>query len=153
MTSLYHRLSRDELIVLVETIEHDIELCNKKEREKNKLMLELCSPVVKHYECYSCKRWAMTCVSQCCFSEHQSWIPLNFDKLMVTHTSMMILKCLNCSRQVCKACCSEFNLQLVLCLSCAEKLNNPPKNTRLKLLRRFKSSAINEFVVSSIIER
>ena len=150
MTSLYHRLSRDELIVLVETIEHDIELRNKKEQEKPKLMLEMCSPIVKHYECCRCKRWAMTCMSQCCFSEHQSWIPYNFDKVMVTHTSMMIMKCICCSKQVCKACCDTFSVEAVLCLSCAEKVNNPPKNMQLQSLQRFKRSDINEFVASSV---
>ncbi len=138
MTSLHHRLCRDELIVLVETIEHDAELRFYKANEKSLLISRLVSPSVKQFECYNCKRWAMTYNGMCCFDEDQSWKELQFDLMMHTHGNMMILKCGNCSKCVCKGCSYTFEMAKVVCLLCANKLNNPPKNRQLQLLQQHK---------------
>ena len=133
MCSVYHYLNKDELIQLVETIEHDLRIENEKLQQK-------CEIVAKRLHdhdlltCHVCKKWELNDGQEKYYlSDHNGWLDFidesheyvytNFKNSFVYHCSCMACECPN---QICIPCGSEstydqqHHLVSVYCQDCKQ---------------------------------
>jgi hypothetical protein len=133
--SLHHKLSKDELIVLVETIE---ESCNRKyERLKYKYdCLEKLTARAGHVfidECNTCERWEMGCGKDIgfeCYSSDSNGM-FRIDNIADECARFMIYSCELCYKDTCYVCSclngsnieNSYGIKHVCCKTCKEKHN------------------------------
>lgn len=142
MSSLYHRLSKDELIVLVETIEGDVEKKYKLMQAKCNILEELYLEKQAHgiYTCYSCGKFEMyKHPNMHLFSDTQTWIRIaNFNpqEVIKLYGDSLVYVCdctCGCRKRMCKQCCGLFNgnRNYTLCKDCVHHPNiDPDKDER-----------------------
>ncbi len=140
MSSLHHRLSRDELIVLVETIESHLENKYRMVQAKCKVMEELLNE--SHHSvrtCYSCGKFEIDRLyGLYWFSDNQKWIRMNNintpAETIKQYGDMLIYQCdcaCGCQLRMCKQCCCVFNgdQNYTICNHCKDCPNIDPEPT------------------------
>jgi hypothetical protein len=124
--SLHHRLPKDVLVMLVETIEQDTIDRYKDNETKYNLIMERndVSQYVETFTCYLCKKWTMKIAKWYSCSTVPKWITASSSRsLYRTNSDMVILTCKSCRQQVCKNCAQAFTVDpdfYALCVKCAQ---------------------------------
>jgi hypothetical protein len=121
MSSIHHRLPKDLLVMLVETIQDDVESKHKDAITQFNLVKQLLKWDMCINSCYLCKRWSMTLNDRCVSSENTQWRGFRYlSELQERLGDAYITSCMKCDKNICRRCSTwvyRYN-NLMLCNPC-----------------------------------